>query len=47
MAPRTMEETEIKPARAAADTKGTKQKPAKKSTPAMPAKKASPPAKKR
>jgi hypothetical protein len=44
MAPRTMDLD--KPARAAADTKGTKQKPAKKSTPAMP-KKASPPAKKR
>ena len=46
MAPRTMDHTEVKPARASADTKGPKQKPAKKS-PASPPKKASPPAKKR
>jgi hypothetical protein len=46
MAPRTMDTD--KPARtsAAADAKGSKQKPAKK-TPAAPPKKASPPAKKR
>jgi hypothetical protein len=45
MAPRTIDQTEVKPARAAADKK-TAKAPAK-PKPATPAKKASPPAKKR